>query len=190
MSTYRSTALGAAQLRSFLRSVDRHLAARARIVLIGGSAAALAHGATTTTTDVDTFNDTTTELVDAVERANAETGLDVPISRASVADVPYNYEDRLERHLEDLPNLEVWVLEKHDLVLSKTVRGYDHDLQQILEIHQAVGLDLDTLVERWTSEMTHAMGDPGRLRSNLLLMIETVFGEAARGRVERALQRT
>ncbi len=102
--------------------------------------------------------------------------------------MPYNYQDRLERHLPELKNLEVWVLEKHDLVLSKTVRCYEHDLQQIVEIHESVELSFDLLVERFGSEMNDAIGDPGRIRSNFLIMIDTVFGELKRAAAEKALK--
>ncbi len=155
--------------------------------VIGGSAAALAHGATSTTTDLDTFTAISAELEEAVARATAETGLEIPVSRAGVADLPINYEDRLERQLADLKNLEVWVVEKHDLVLSKTLRCFDHDLQQIREIHDRVGLSFDVLVERFDSEMDHVMGDPARIRANFLVMIDEVFGELKRVVAEKRL---
>ena len=50
-----------------------------------------------TTTDVDTFNAVSNELLEAVTRASEETGFQIPVSQATVADVPYDYEDRLER---------------------------------------------------------------------------------------------
>src|SRR5665647_3450251 len=162
MSTYRSRAYGADEIRAFLQAVDRHLTLRVRVEIIGGSAAALAHGASSTTCDLDTLNAINKALLEAVARANEETGFQIPVSQATVADVPYNYEDRLERQLPDLKHLEVWVLEKHDLVLSKTVRCYEHDLQQILEIHQSVELSFDVLVDRFESEMTNAIGNPAR----------------------------
>jgi hypothetical protein len=140
VSSYRSRSYGADDIRTFLRSVDRHLSRPTRIEIIGGCAAALAHGATSTTIDVDTFTATTAELDEAVTRARDETGLDMPLSHAGVAEVPMNYKDRLQRQLPELQSLEVWVLEKHDLALSKAVRCYDHDLQQLREIHLAVGL--------------------------------------------------
>lgn len=188
MSSYRSRAYGADEIRAFLRAVDRHLTKRVRVEIIGGGAAALAHGASSTTTDLDTFNAVDNELLEAVARANEESGFQIPVSQATVADVPYDYEDRLERQLPDLTYLEVWVLEKHDLVLSKTVRCYEHDLQQILEIHQSVGLSCDVLVGRFDSEMTTVVGDPVRTRSNFLIMIELVFGELQRASSEKRLK--
>lgn len=164
--------------------MDRHLISSVRIEIIGGSAAALAHGATSTTTDLDTYTATSNELLDAVARANAETGFDIPVSHATIADVPYHYHERLERQLPELHKLEVWALEKHDLVLSKTVRCYEHDLQQIVEIHESAGLSFEV---RFDSEMTNAIGHPGRLRMSFLIMIETVFGELKRAAAEKRL---
>jgi hypothetical protein len=74
MSTYRSRAYGADEIRAFLCAVDRHLTQRVRLEIIGGCAAALAHGARSTTTDLDTFNAVDNELTQAVDRANEETG--------------------------------------------------------------------------------------------------------------------
>lgn len=179
---------GADELRVFLQAVDRHLAGRVRVEIIGGCAAALAHGAKSTTIDLDTFNAVSKELLDAVARATEETGFDIPVSQSTVACVPYNYEDRLERQLPELEHLEIWVLEKHDLVLSKAVRCYEHDLQQILEIHQNAALSFDVLVERFESEMTNAIGDPARILSNFLVLIETLFGELLRVSAEKRLK--
>lgn len=85
-------------------------------------------------------------------------------------------------------HLEVWVLEKHDLALSKVMRGDEHDEQQILEIHQRIGLEFDTLVTRYRDEMRHVIGDPIRLRFQFLMLIERLFGELKRVAAERLLR--
>lgn len=191
MTAYRSSrSFGAAQIRTFLEAVDRHLVRGVRIEVIGGSAAALAHGATSTTTDLDTFTYTSADLDRAVAQAAVATGLEIPVTHAAVADVPINYADRLERHLAHLVHLEVWVLERHDLALSKAVRCHEHDLQQLREIQQHVGLSADLLVQRFVAEMQHVIGDPARIRADFLLMIEDVFGELPRVQAERALRAT
>ena len=149
MSSYKlMRAFGAQEIRTFLRAVDRYLTKPTRIEIIGGSAAALAHGATSTTADVDTFTPTSAELDVAVARATQDTGLKMPLLQAGVADVPINYEDRLERQLPELAMLEVWVLEKHDLVLSKALRWHEPDVQQVREIRDGVGLSCELLIER------------------------------------------
>lgn len=77
--------------------------------------------------------------------------------------------------LPNLDRLRVFVPEKHDLVLMKTLRGYEHDLQAIAEIHAFSPLDLEILVGRWEQEMQAAIGDPARLRTNFLALVERLF---------------
>jgi hypothetical protein len=184
--SYRSHLYGADEISLFLRAVDRHLVSASSVVIIGGSAAAF-YNATSTTTDVDTYAALSADLQGAVERAATETGLTIPVIHSLVVEVPWAFEDRLERQLPELEKLQVWVLEKHDLALSKTVRGTAHDEQQIREIHLSIGLEFDTLVQRFRDEMTHVTGDPTRIRSQFLQLIEALFGELKRVTAERTL---
>ena len=175
---------GIDQISEFLAAVDRHLSGPVSVTIIGGAAAAF-HGAESTTTDVDTRDALDSALEEAVRLANAKTGLAITVSHAAVGDVPWNSEDRLERVLPDLEHLRVWVLEKHDLALSKCVRCAEHDLQQLEELHCNNPLQFDTLVERFRTEMGHAMGDAERRRRNFLDMIERLFGEMKRLEADR-----
>jgi hypothetical protein len=122
-----------------------------------------------------------------VARAIAETRLEIALVQSTVAEVPMSYEDRLLRQLPELARLEVWALERHDLVLSKAVRCYEHDLQQLREIRDGHGLSFDTLVNRFRDEMDHVVGDPARIRANFLLAIDDLFGETKRVAAERRL---
>ena len=51
----------------------------------------------------------------------------------TIADEPENYTARLERVLPRLKQLRISVPEKHDLVLMKSTRAYEHDIQVIRE---------------------------------------------------------
>jgi hypothetical protein len=84
--------------------------------------------------------------------------------------------------------LHVLKLERHDLVLSKTIRGYENDLAAIESLHQVSPLDMETLVDRYLREMTHAIGDRGRLDRNFVLLIERIYGEIAAERVEQEIR--
>lgn len=188
MTSYRDTRIyGLAEIGELLCAVDRLLAAPARFEIIGGAAAAF-QGAESTTTDVDTYNPLDATLENALERARADTGLAIPVQCSSVADVPYNYKDRLERKLPELVRLEVWVLEKHDLALSKVIRCFEHDLQQVVEVHAKSCLAFDVLVSRFTHEMDHVIGDPARILGNFLEMIERLFGEVKRIEADRLIR--
>jgi len=177
----------AEELLRFLAAVDRHLAATAGIILLGGSAMAL-YGVPGGTTDIDTWETDLSKLESAIELARAETGLDIPVSDTGVGDVPFEYASRLQPVEGEWIRLHVFKLERHDLALSKTVRGYENDLVAIERLHQVSPLDMATLVDRYLREMTHAIGDPRRLDRNFVLMIERVYGEIAAERVAEEIR--
>jgi len=176
------------QLETFLEAVDRALVESTRVVVIGGSAAALHYGATRATHDIDTWNTVQESLAAAAQRAREVTGLNVPLQKSAIADPPVDFESRLERVLPHLRRLQVLVPEKHDLVLMKTVRGYEHDLDVIEEIHAQSPLSLETLLLRFKTEMGAAMADPARLRGNFLVLVERLFPESV-DRVSSALRK-
>ena len=176
------------EIEQFLTAVDAALSQPARVVVIGGSAAALHYGVTRATHDIDTWNAMRADLEAAVRAAHQTTGLPVPMGSTGVADAPYEFESRVERVLPALPRLEVYVPEKHDLILMKTMRADEHDIQAIVEIHANSPLDLDTLVHRFKSEMGAAIGDPQRLRGNFLVVVERLFPDAVET-VARSLRR-
>jgi len=163
-----------AELERFLQAVDAALEGPVDVILIGGAAAALHYGATRPTRDIDTWNAIHVELSRAAGSARSSTGLEVPLQQSGVADAPSEFETRLERVLAGLRQLTVFVPERHDLVLMKAVRAYEHDLEVIGEIHAGFPLDLETLVVRWETEMS-PIGDPLRVRGNFLAVVERVF---------------
>lgn len=179
----------AEELRRFLTAVDRHLERPAALIVIGGSACALGYGVALGTNDVDTYNSVDESLLAAAERARAETALQIPVGRSPVADLPCEFEDRLQLVMPELVQLKVCVLEKHDLALSKTLRGNQHDLDAIEELHRLDPLDQEVLVERYMDELSAAIGDPQRLDQNLVLLIRCLYGEIDGDRVKKRLAR-
>ena len=81
------------------------------------------------------------------------------------------------RLLPELQKLSVFALEKHDLALSKMIRGSEHDFKQIAELHRLQVLDLDTLINPFIAEMRHAIGDPKHLRLSFGVLVEELYGE-------------
>jgi hypothetical protein len=112
------------------------------------------------------------------------------VSFAAVADAPFNFEDRIERAGElGLKNLEIYVPERHDLALMKTIRGYEHDLELIAELHAKHPFDLQTLKMRMRDEMSHVVTDPRRLRLNFILVVDRLFGAESAKLVRDELER-
>lgn len=177
----------AEQIRAFLTALDRQLDEPRELILIGGSAAALAYGVERATRDVDTWSAWIQDVGEAVSRAGAVSGLPIPVEYAAVADAPYEFESRLEKVDLAVPvKLEILVPEKHDLVLMKMMRGYEHDIETAVDIHAKHGLDFETLIARYISEMDHVIGDRRKLDLNFLALIERLYdGE----RLEEARKR-
>jgi hypothetical protein len=179
---------GPAELERFLTAVDAHLTDPVEIILIGGGAAAVGFGVDVGTQDLDTFTSIPATLEAAVRRARQDTGLMIPVGKAGVADGPYHLEDRLKRVMPQLGRLVVRVLDKHDLALSKVVRGYEHDLQQIEALHQTDPLDHAVMIQRFLGEMGHVVGNPRMIALAFFECIERLFGELARDRAEQQLR--
>lgn len=174
-------------LRRFLAAVDGHLKERFELLLIGGSAAALAYGISRATRDIETWGVEHVRIHSALEAARRETGLDIPVGDPGVQDAPLEFESRLQVvEIPGLRKLVVKVPERHDLVLMKTVRGEEPDLQVAEDIKALHGLDFDILLTRYLEEMTHCVGDPKRLELNFLGLIDRLYGEEA---LERARKR-
>lgn len=177
----------ALEMRRFFASIDSFLDRPAKIIVIGGSAIAL-HGVDLGTTDIDTFQTDLAPLRNAIALAVKATNLEIPVNHAGVADLPINFEDRLELERGSWTRLVVFKLERHDLALSKTVRGNDHDIVAIERLHDITTLDLETLVARYIDEMGHAIGDQSRLDANFVEMIYRVYGEIAAERAEERVR--
>ena len=144
-------------------------------MIIGGAACAIRYGVLNATRDIDTWSALSASLSEAVARARKTTGLAIPFGPAGVADGPHGFEARLVRVLPQLKKLRVKVPERHDLVLMKMVRGYEHDLEAIEAMHRRKALKLEALLERYESEMGSVVGHPTRLGGNFLNLIERLF---------------
>ncbi|HUU02391.1 MAG TPA: DUF6036 family nucleotidyltransferase [Myxococcota bacterium] len=165
-----------AELKTFLEAIDRNLENDFTMIIIGGCAAALAYKVDRHSLDIDTINDTS-EISQACQVARKETGLNVPVGAAGIADPPCDYEDRLQPlKIDGIKRLQIFVPEKHDLALMKIVRGDEHDIETIAEIAGNVGLDYEILVNRFQKEMGQAIGRPETLKLKFLVVIERVFG--------------
>jgi len=175
MKTY-----GRDALLGFLTEIDRLLEKPADMEIIGGAAALLVYGATSPTKDIDSF----LPIPDEILRAAAEVRRRIPLDRATVADPPWNYEDR--RLLVDLPfhSLSIWVPERHDLLLMKSIRSSRHDDEVIQEMHQVQPFDLETIVHRWNEEISQAIGDHRILDQKIQLIIGKLFGDPAMSRIK------
>jgi len=85
--------------------------------------------------------------------------------------------------------LELYVLEQHDLAISKAFRGDDRDRQHLQAMHAKGPLDFDTLVTRFRDEvMPIYVGDIRAPLDHFLWIIEELFGEIRLVKAERLLK--
>lgn len=166
-----------AQLVAFIRAVDRHLRRPVPVVVIGGAAAAIAYDSGTKTADIDLYQGLSKEVLRAAGRAREETGLAIAVGAAAIADLPYNYEERLRpgRGLA-LANFQLVFPDKYDLALAKTARGYQHDIDAVEGIHRRHPLALKTFVRRFEAEMSGAIVDPRKIRLNVAMVVARLHG--------------
>lgn len=175
------------EIRTYLKALDRHVPKDFTLVIIGGAAAALSFGAKGGTVDIDTTNKVQA-LAAACGAARKETGLAIPLGRASVYDAPRKYESRLHRlRMPEFRKLAVLVPEKHDWALMKVARFEDKDAEHIKAASESVGFDEKILKERFLSEMTHIQPRP-RLVIHFLAMMEELFGELEADRTQQEIQ--
>lgn len=170
----------AEEIRLFLMAMDNFCTTSYEVILIGGSAAALAYKVIDATQDIDSWNNVN-KVTEAYEKAKKTTGLNIPFGQASVSDAPYSFEERLiDYEPETFKKLKVKIPEVIDLILMKTTRGYEHDLNAIEQMVVSQNVKLEPLTERFMTEMNSVV-IIGRnsLNLNFLAMIERCYGENA-----------
>lgn len=164
-------------LLKFLKAMDKNMTSKERLMIIGGTAAALGYNVSKRTRDVDFIGDFSAFQV-AYEKAKQETGLDIPFESVNWADGPHEMEDRLQKIKEPkLQNIQIFYPDPYDLVLMKTKRGEQHDLEANTEICTNENLKEEELIKRYNEEMGHTIGNKTILQLNMFALIETAFGE-------------
>ena len=112
-------------------------------------------------------------------------GQGVPLAPAGVAEIPNDAELRFKTVSIGLKKLVVRVPDRYDLALSKTIRGYDNDLQVIKEMHEKKPFSLKRLVALFETEVDGMVTkDKRALRLNVAVLVATLLlGDAEGERV-------
>lgn len=169
----------AKEIEMFLKTMDSFLLKEVEIIIIGGTAAALAYNVTKATQDIDTWN-STKDLTEAYEMAKEKTSLDIPLGQVPVGDAPYNFEDRLIAYRpKSFNKLRILFPEIIDLILMKTLRGYEHDLEAIEEMIKNKKVAVDGLIKRYVEELVSAIGDKKKIDLNFLAVVERCYDAKA-----------
>ena len=174
--------LDRAEIVRFLHAVDDSLEDNLVICVIGGVAAVIGYNANVKTADIDVFTiaeGTAADMMQATRSAAALTGLSMMVDRASIAELPYNYEDRVRvARGARFKKLVVMVPDKYDLALSKTLRCYEHDLEAIKSIHVRHPFSEKTLASRFENEIWKiATTNPRSFAFSMTIVMEMLFGK-------------
>lgn len=170
---------GREDIEEFLRAVGRNLKEPFRIDLLGEAVAILKFGAKRGTGDIDLMTDIQ-PVIGAFQAAWEDTGLSIEVSTVSVYDVPYEFEGRMEMvEIPGLEKLQVYAPDRNDWALMKISRSLQKDIQDVIEVHERVGLEYDILLERFLTEMTHMTGNPRTAILDFVFAMKSIFGKEA-----------
>ena len=163
----------------FLLDIESALAAEARVHCLGGFAIAAQFGLTRTTGDLDLIEVPAKTATELLEIAGKGTPLAkrhrMYIDIVAVGFPPHNYSDRLIKlNLPGLVKLQLFLFEKHDIVLSKLSRAIERDWEDVKYLAANAGLDVEVLRQRFRDELREFCTNPRREELTLDLWIEEI----------------
>lgn len=142
----------------FLREVDAQLSQKVNLHCIGAFVLAARYGIPRFTADLDYI-----EAVPQQARAELEkiAGVESVLCKkyrlffqgVGIADIPENYESRLQELKVGLKKLELSALDPYDLLLSKVPRNSPKDREDAQYLIAGLELNLKTFHQRWEREM-------------------------------------
>lgn len=144
--------------RSFLSELDAILDQPVDFHCIGGFVISQYYGFARETADLDVLSVTPRQMISIV---SSSAGAGSPLHRkhrvfidhAGVANFPENYESRMTRAYPSWLKVRLWVLEAHDLALTKLERSNERDIRDVMFLARAGLINSDTLTARYQSEM-------------------------------------
>jgi len=153
------------QWAGFLLEADKLLKTRVTLHCLGGFVLTVLYGVPRSTGDVDSIAVIPIErLSELLSVAGSESPLSVKhklaIQHVTVADVPENYESRLEEVFAGrFSKMQLLVLELHDVVLAKLTRNSVVDQQDVKFLAQKGQLSAEILRARYQVELRPGLPD-------------------------------
>jgi hypothetical protein len=162
---------------AFLTEVDEALQQEVSLHCLGGFVLAALYDLPRATGDIDYISINPAGVQDQLFRTG---GLGSPLSRkhkvyfrrVGVAELPYEYEERLILLDLGLQKLKLFVLEPYDLILSKLCRDSPKDSDDAKYLARKLNLSFDELYKRWCSEMKPCVPNADRNEATIQLWKE------------------
>jgi hypothetical protein len=141
-----------------LTDLDAHLPEPADLHCIGGFAVSQHYGLGRETADLDVLTIVPRQLAESVTNHAGRGSLlhkkyRVCLDYVGVVNYPDDYETRLQRAFPHWQKLRLWVLEPHDLALTKLERSVERDVRDVMFLAQAGLINRETLLTRFETEM-------------------------------------
>lgn len=173
--------------RAFLADIDAALLEAVSLHCLGGFAVSLFYGVARPTRDVDVVDVRPHHLKQwlatiAGPGSTLAKKHKVYLQIVTVATLPESYEERLvEVALAAFRKLRLFVLEPHDLVLSKLSRNSEVDTEDVLQLDETQHLDLEVLAIRYQSELRpHLLGEVRQHDLTLKLWVDAITERRSR----------
>ena len=170
--------------QSFITALDSKLDEPVDFHCIGGFVVSQYYGLGRETADLDILSLIPRQSADRIiQLAGKGSSLHkvyrVYLDLVTVANHPEDYEARLQRAFPIWPNVRLWVLEPHDLALTKLERSNERDIRDVIFLAQAGLINRDTLVTRFESELEPYLTGrtPTWHRTTLKMWIDTCWPE-------------
>ncbi|MDX2269830.1 MAG: DUF6036 family nucleotidyltransferase [Bryobacter sp.] len=150
---------------SFLTDLDEALRSPIDLHCFGGFAVSQHYGFARETADLDVLS---VSPPSAAQKIMALAGRQSPLHRkhrvyidhVAVSNYPDDYETRIRRIFPIWKCVRLWVLEPHDLALTKLERSNDRDIRDVIYLAQSHLITKETLVSRFESELAPYLSGP------------------------------
>ena len=143
---------------AFLKEVDAQLSHEVNLHCLGGFVLTALYGIPRPTADLDYIAAVPREAREEVERiAGRESALckkyKLFFQSVGIADLPEDYESRLEELRLNLEKLRLWALDPYDILLTKVTRNSPKDQEDAKYLVSKLNLEFKTFSDRWEKEL-------------------------------------
>ena len=180
----------------FLKEVDDQLSQKVDLQCIGGFVLTALHAIPRSTDDLDYIAAIPRQAAEEIERiAGKGSALcrkyRLYLQRVGIADLPEDYESRIQELKLNLEKLKLWALDPYDLLLSKVTRNSPKDQDDAKRVIFTLKLDFKTFHDRWEKELAPLVSN--RRRHDLTIELwkeyfpDADFGDEGRAPVRPPL---
>jgi hypothetical protein len=138
----------------FLKEIEAQLSQPVKLHCLGGFVPTALYGIPRFTADLDYIDAAPATAADELEKIAGRASTlgkkyKLFVQNVGIADLPENYESRLQELNVDLKKLKLWALGPYDLLLAKVTRNSPKDQEDAKYLIAKMKLDFKTFYDRW-----------------------------------------